>query len=251
MAEGYGKRLCVPETAEQLQTPAATAASRRLPAVPLHLNLHLPIRDVRRLIWARLDSIDRDMVWRAHSASRHAKQIPRMHYGTWALRGNLKLIQHFWAASGMHGSSKLLFDICYRGICGGQIEVVRWANERADVWPFLTCSACEWAAAHNQLDMLRWLREPHADRNPCVVAWDWQTGFAAAKYGNIDIIEWACKAGVPKARPPCIIAAQRGYLDILRVLYDAGFPWHKMDLIVAARLNNHTEVEEWISKMTN
>lgn len=91
--------------------------------VPLRLDRWIPVRDVRRLIWCRLNAHDRELVRCAHN-SKHAPHFAdrtgAYHY--WTSRGYIDLLE--W------------MPMCYE-------------------WLHMACSIV--AAQHNQVAVLEWL----------------------------------------------------------------------------------------------
>ena len=78
---------------------------------------------------------------------------------------------------------------------------------------------CYDAAAHGNLDVLKYLRV--IKKTP----WDVTTCAAAAWIGNLEILKWARRNGCPWDKRTCDNAARNGHLELLKWARKNGAPW--------------------------
>jgi hypothetical protein len=78
---------------------------------------------------------------------------------------------------------------------------------------------CHDAAAHGNLDVLKYLRETMN------IPWDVATCAAAAWIGNLEILKWARENGCPWDKRTCDNAARNGHLELLKWARENGAPW--------------------------
>lgn len=79
--------------------------------------------------------------------------------------------------------------------------------------------SCYDAAAHGNLDVLKYLREAMS------IPWDVATCAAAAWIGNLEILKWARENGCPWDKRTCENAARNGHLKLLKWARKNGAPW--------------------------
>jgi hypothetical protein len=78
---------------------------------------------------------------------------------------------------------------------------------------------CHDAAAHGNLDVLKYLRQNRK------IPWDVATCAAAAWIGNLEILKWARENGCPWDKRTCENAARNGHLELLKWARENGAPW--------------------------
>jgi hypothetical protein len=86
---------------------------------------------------------------------------------------------------------------CEVAASGGHLDVLKWARIHGCDWSESTCEA---AAAGGHLRTLKWAR-----RNNC--PWNKNTCLVAAKYGRLEVLKWARSNGCPWNEDDCSQAA--------------------------------------------
>jgi len=110
----------------------------------------------------------------------------------------------------------------------GCVEVMAWAHRQgySRVWTkvkklpgrsfgMITCSK---AAKYGQLDALQWLRQNHCQ-------WDRTTCEAAASNGHLSVLQWARENGCEWDSRTCAAAARNGHLSVLQWARENGCVW--------------------------
>jgi hypothetical protein len=97
---------------------------------------------------------------------------------------------------------------------------------------------CHDAAAHGNLDVLKYLREY---RN---TPWDVATCAAAAWIGNLEILKWARENGCPWDKRTCDNAARNGHLELLKWARENGAPWDD-ETCASASKGKHFDVVKY------
>lgn len=99
-------------------------------------------------------------------------------------------------------------------ILGGHLDILEWCFLRGFVLEERHCDA---AAAHNQLEILKWLREKK-------VPWSASTLRQAIEMGYFELFRWAVENGCPKSRYAIRDAISAGHLDIIKWAIENDFP---------------------------
>ena len=97
---------------------------------------------------------------------------------------------------------------------------------------------CHDAAAHGNLDVLKYLRETMN------TPWDVATCAAAAWIGNLEILKWARENGCPWDKRTCQNAARNGHLKLLKWARKNGAPWDD-ETCASALKGKHFEVVKY------
>ena len=95
---------------------------------------------------------------------------------------------------------------------------------------------CKAAARSGQLEVLQWARESNCP-------WDYMTCAYAAKGGHLEMLKWARENGCPWNSLTCEGAAEGGHLDVLKWARENGCPWGEWTCAYAAR-GGHLETRE-------
>jgi len=236
--------------------------------VPLKLDRWIPVRDVRLLIWRRLNAHDRELVRCAHNS----KHPPHFADRTGAY--------HYWTSR-------------------GYIDLLEWMPMRYE-WLHGACSVV--AAQHNQVAVLKWLRSHNhcIDETSalaaaqfgnldafCLLFYEYRVGTgslllnaaikaesisvleciclrgldfpfsmkevvkAAAWYGCISVLEWlyqrteSIRAFMTEKRV-CCLAIRAGHLSVLQWARRAGIPLTDASRLDAFQYQRH-EIMAWLS----
>lgn len=144
------------------------------------------------------------------------------------------------------GAINRTFRQCYKEIYGGAtttgyskvVSSVGWASvffqERGPLYKWILCT---YAAKYGHLEVLQWARE-----NGC--GWNVYTCSHAAKNGHLKVIQWARANGCPWHELTCTWAATGGHLEVLQWARANGCPWDRWTCEAAARKGHH-EVLQW------
>ena len=129
----------------------------------------------------------------------------------------------------------LLSEICAVATKQGNLAVLQYMLSMNCIFSILSICTC--AAKFGQMDILQWARQ-----NGC--PWDEQTCTSAAENGHLEVLIWAQQNGCPWDEQACNIAAENGYLDVLIWAQRNGCPWDGCTCSKAAE-NGHLEVLIW------
>ncbi len=153
----------------------------------LNLHLHIPQRDVRKLIYAKLDLCDRMMVEMAHNTKKTFNDMYDW-CALFARRGYRKLIEFHLVQCPWNGPLESYVYVLEAGI-GGHLELVKWlvamgcGFREMDVGWFI--------AEQGHLHVLQWLYK----QGWC--CFDDVTCAYAAVGGHIHVLEWLLDKGCP------------------------------------------------------
>ena len=100
---------------------------------------------------------------------------------------------------------------------------------------------CHDAAAHGNLDVLKYLRV--IKKTP----WDVTTCAAAAWIGNLEILKWARENGCPWDKRTCDNAARNGHLELLKWARKNGAPWDD-ETCASALKGKHFDVVKYYAE---
>ena len=182
----------------------------------LNLHHHIPIKDVRKLVWKLLSINDKFMIRCAH----YRKRKPVFYsffYHDCALKGYLNLLK--WAQTqlkGKYNPNERVWNewICASATAGGNLDVLKWCRANGFRWDSWTC---DFAALGGHLEMLKWARE-----NGC--EWDSWTCAYAAKGGHLHVLKWARENGCEWNSYTCGNAAANKHLEVLQWAEENGCP---------------------------
>jgi len=154
----------------------------RLP-VPLHLDRHLPVRDVRRLIWAKLAPVDLEMIRCAHNSRREPK-LNEADRAQVIQRGHLAFIQWCWKQGQIEYYSAL--RVAARA---GHVHVLEWLHDMHVVITW-NVKECQEAAKGGHLAAMQYLRKVGTP-------WDTYTTAYATMSGSVELMQWMLTNGAP------------------------------------------------------
>jgi len=184
-------------------------------------------------------------------------RIPERAYKCASRYGHLNVLQ--WA---LDTSALCTVDVCKQAAKGGHIHVLEWAmanrsvklSQRCPCSPAcvrynvecphkrgftLTESACAAAARRGDLEMLQWLRAKGCP-------WDSTTCERAAQQGRLCVLEWARAQGCPWnwGSSVCCRAAKAGHLHVIKWARDNRCLWSPQ-ICAAAAGAGHLAVLQW------
>lgn len=174
----------------------------------LHSHLFIPQKDVRRLLLSWLNASDMEMVACAHNSHR-VPVVSERFLSVCARNGYWSLLR--WSHGSLligdsgHATVKTHFTdrVCSSAARGGHLEVLQWLRSIGCPWDSYTCSS---AANGGHLDVLTWARE-----NGC--PWNAST---LCRAHHFELFKWAMVHECPRSEQAYYMAAQKGYLDILK-----------------------------------
>jgi hypothetical protein len=159
--------------------------------------------------------------------------------------GHLDLVQSLIPAETMTTTCQESKDVCAAAAKKEHKHILEWAlsvwkqhhprHWWRGPWDKKTCRA---AAKAGNLELLQWLRA-----NGC--PWDTETIQFAAHIGRSDIVEWAHANGCPWDKWACASAAYSGNLKLLQWLRENGCPWNECTQLSAAS-KGHLHVLDWL-----
>lgn len=96
---------------------------------------------------------------------------------------------------------------CYDAAAHGNLDVLKYLRESMNIpWDVATCAAAAWIG---NLEILKWARE-----NGC--PWDKRTCDNAARNGNLKLLKWARKNGSPWDDETCASALKGKHFDVVK-----------------------------------
>jgi hypothetical protein len=206
----------------------AAAPTAAVPASWLNLATFGWYRDLRKLIYAKLDRFDRALVVAAHLSNQPVK-LNEEFAADCARRGHLALLQ--WARGLGCPWEK---QTCEMAAAGGHLAVLRWALEQGCPCDEVTC---RWAAKCGHLPILELARE-----HGC--PWDTMACAMAAFGGHLSVLQWMRVHGCPWDEWTCRMAAEGGHLSVLQWVREYGCPWDA-STCASAQLHGHVAVLKW------
>ena len=75
------------------------------------------------------------------------------------------------------------------------------------------------------------------------------TCHAAAKGGQLEVLQWLREHGCPWGPDTCLFAAERGHLAVLQWARANACPWNRYKCLASARALKHASVEQWIAEL--
>src|SRR5580698_5370227 len=94
----------------------------------------------------------------------------------------------------------------------------RWSGQMSEIKITVTQSDLQAAAKHGQLYMVEWLHQRGCP-------WDVSVCASAAGHGHLAVLQFLHQHGCPWSEWSTAYAAQSGHLDILQYLHQHGCPW--------------------------
>ena len=108
---------------------------------------------------------------------------------------------------------------------------------RGLVKPVQKNKICTETAKYGYLEVLQWARA-----NGC--PWNKWTCAYAAKDGHLEVLQWIRANGCPWNEDTCAYAAEGGHLKVLQWARANGCPWDRETCIIATRFG-HLDVLQW------
>lgn len=194
----------------------------------LNLHLYLP-KDVRKIIYAKLEENDIRLILNAHGSKKEPIPTLILSYHC-ARNGYLKLMK--WVVA---RGFKWNVETCTCAAENGRLELLIWLH--ANNCPSSKMDV-RYAAKNGHLEVMIWLHE-----NVC--RWDERTYAYAAKGGQLEILKYLRANMCPQDAKACALAAKNGNLEVLIWLRANGCPWDE-DACANAVKNGHLEVLKWL-----
>jgi len=183
---------------------------------------------------------------------------------TMAIHGRKDMLKWFKENGGSYDKAMTL-DLASEG----KFDMLRWFWENGSPWfdsPFWHKQTFQAAAAHGDIEFLRWLRTQHCpwDESVCarvaqtgnlkVLIWlknegcpmDVETPNSAILKGHIDVVAWALANDCPINRITLYNAAKKGYKNLLIHFRSAiRILWDPRLVMAGAAYGNHFELLQW------
>jgi hypothetical protein len=148
----------------------------------LNLHLWIPQKDVRKLIYSLLDSVDWKMVASAHNSTLRV-WLNEAEMQICAFRGYLSLFQ---LAFPWISGPEYIYE--YAAL-GGHLNIIKWAKWRRI--GEMDSNTCTNAVRGGHFDLLKHVRTQYG------CEWDVFTSAAAAESGQLEIFKWLIEEGCP------------------------------------------------------
>jgi hypothetical protein len=153
-----------------------------------------------------------------------------------AIRGHAHVLE--WARDitileGCHPSQMWLFST--RLVEAGKLEPIQLAFQYGCTFESMLCSN---AAKYGHLQVLQWARANH-------FYWDETVCSRAAYRGDLEMLQWAHENGCPWGERTCSSMAGGGHLNILQWARENGCPWSSWTCSCAAA-GGHLNILEWL-----
>jgi len=176
----------------------------------LGLAHRIPQKDVRKLLWALLNGDDREVVRCAHN-SRRAPALEAGHEERFVARGHLALLKWSFASFKKAPQLRLL------AARHGHLDVLQWLAD--DDGSLLSGVVCGIAARNGHVHILKWA---HACNSiPTDIAWH------AAAHGQLQVLRWWHSVNGELTSNAFCAAARRGNMEIMEWLHSVGCPWNE------------------------
>jgi hypothetical protein len=194
-------------------------------------------RDLRKLVLAKLDCWDMELVKHAHIPQSTTVVFHDRAFHSWCARnGHLGLLQ--WIELHVFQCT----EVCAEAAVGGHLHVLQWLVHmgcpmRYPLYPH--------AAVSGNVEMLEWLKIREHSRIPigkerpdaCNIA---------VKYGHLPALQWLDKNGFYMLDHLHDIAIQNDHLHVLQWLVAAkGYSLHPANALVAAH-GGHLHILQWL-----
>jgi hypothetical protein len=171
----------------------------------LNLGSQIPIKDLRKLVYAKLNYADKELVKLAHDSTASVDQVFKSvrFQNACAQFGYLPILKY--NAKHLHRGVSL----SQHAALGGQLHVLEWLRFYGYAFNTNTCAN---AARAGHLHVLKWMRD-----NNC--PWYELVGHTAAYGGHLDVLRWAveikCPVHVPVQLRQVLDEPIRAYLESL------------------------------------
>ena len=136
------------------------------------LHRYLP-KDIRKLIYAKLDKYDIDLILNAHGSK---KPIPDIELSSHCAENGHLVVLKYLHDNGCPSS----VNACALASYNGHLEVLKYLHANGCRW---TTNACTYAARNGHLELLIWL---HVNGCP----WDESAFALAAQKGHLEVLIW-------------------------------------------------------------
>jgi hypothetical protein len=208
----------------------------------LNLSHVLPIKDLRNLMFDKLDHWDRELVMPAHAGPTNQLRVFRnKNFQRWCARlGHIALLKyikpHVYKCT----------ELCAAAAYGGRLHVITWL---VSIGCPIDYSLFPSAAIGGNVEVLEWLKYGLADPG------DFE-GFAtenaaactnAAEFGHLPAIHWLMQHGFHWDEQTCHEAAQHGHLHVLQWIVDNGCPITLSVAATYAARRGHLHVLQWLA----
>jgi len=212
----------------------------------LNLTQMLPVKDLRKLFYAKLEYWDMELVKLAQGPSilndqpRFTRVFESTQFQLWcAARGHLHLLKHIEP----HLPARYI-DLCRYAAAGGQIHVLQWLKDKG--YP-QNWSMYQWAARGGDTRVLQWLKAKGCPlpRPYDVGMPDKQSCNAAAEHGHLPALQWLLENGFYADERTCAKAAISGHLHVLEWLVANNYPFERIISLDAAE-GGHLHVVQWL-----
>jgi Ankyrin repeats (many copies) len=131
--------------------------------------------------------------------------------------------------------------LCVSAARHGSIPVLRYLKELLNCpWDVKTCST---AAKFGHLQVLQWARQHGCD-------WNEWTCINAAQNGHLHILQWASANGFGTNMSQYVssFAANHGQIEVLKWLHSIGCPFHET-IVQDATASNQADAVRWLRDM--
>lgn len=219
---------------------------RRQPCL-LNLNLFLPIRDLRKMIWKKLTKFDMKMIWIAHGTKKYSFSAKEFAVSC-AKHGYVNLLKSTLLQT---QNTEMLNTCLCAALKKGQINVVEYfmkQNYRKLVRPFdFHFAACK---GHVKiLELLKnhghkWIKETcwYISKNPETLKWaikngcEWDTATFhwGIQRGHLESLKWAIDNECPTPDGPeyCKSALYKTKYEVFKWLTQQGFPFDATNITI-------------------
>lgn len=181
----------------------------------LSLKQHLPICDVRKLIYKQLGPSDYESCIRAYSRT-NTNKVSTEFVCDCIARGYLDRLRWAWPLKNRKEWSRKLSEVFVRtAVENGHFEIVKWLVGMGCSPEFI----CDEATRCGQLEILKEARKG---------GYKWVNGCIdiASDNGHFETVVWANKHGCPREHTHlemCMNAHRHGRMDLLKYLVKNGF----------------------------
>lgn len=250
----------------------------------LNLHLHIPQKDVRKIIYAMLNNGDRIVVDCAHNGGKnmslqqtvtlsdHCAKYGYIELFEWGISKGCYVHAHTGTIAAIHGQLEVLkwlkcFDaipVTANAAENGHLHILKWLHETKRL---AGIGICSYATRNGHLDVIQWAA------NHCRGVGDYDMQYVAAKYGHLHVLKWIKDHGIIINVYECLreavryghyetflwliamnnyvdlqifhSAAKGGNIDILKCLHNLGCECNKWTAAFAA-YGGHLSALQWL-----